>query len=166
MSVPALRLPASHLIRGHGLFVLVLCCWVTATLGAFLGSDLVVWSAGLLYVSYDTWLLGFVGWKTRHMQQQACVVINEPLALAVLVPGRNEASVLAQCLDAVLAQCRENDEVWMVDDGSTDASAELLHRRYGVPLSPALGTLQSTQHAALRVLRKVHSGKADSLNRA
>ena len=161
------RLPASHLIRGHGLFMLVLACWLTATLGAFLSSDLVSWSAGLLYVGYDTWLLGFVGWKTRHMRYRASAsTINvKPLALAVLVPGRNEASVLAHCLDAVLAQCREGDELWMVDDGSSDHTAELLHRRYAVPLSPRLGSVQSQRHAALRVLRKAHSGKADSLNR-
>lgn len=166
MSVPALRLPAARLVRGHGLFVLVLGCWLTATLGAFLSRDLVIWSAGLLYVSYDTWLLGFVGWKTRHLQHQPHLSTVVHLPLAVLVPGRNEASVLAQCLDAVLAQCRDGDEVWMVDDGSTDGSADLLCRRYGVPLSPALGTLYSTRHGALRVLRKAHSGKADSLNRA
>lgn len=161
-----LGLPASRLIRGHGLFALVFVCWLTATLGAFLGGDLVVWSAGLLYVSYDSWLLGFVAWKTRNMQRAEESSVPADLPLAVLVPGRNEASVLAQCLDAVLAQCRDGDELWMVDDGSSDTTAALLNQRYAVPLTPSLGCVQSQLHAPLRVLRKAHSGKADSLNRA
>ncbi|MGQ0700918.1 MAG: glycosyltransferase family 2 protein [Panacagrimonas sp.] len=159
-------MPASRLIRGHGLFVLVFACWLTATLGAFLSDDLVVWSAGLLYVSYDTWLLGFVGWNTRRLRRQPCASPLTILSLAILVPARNEANVIAACLDAALAQCEAGDEVWVVDDGSIDGTSALLNLRYAVPLALERGVLHSQRHAALRVLRKPHSGKADSLNRA
>jgi cellulose synthase/poly-beta-1,6-N-acetylglucosamine synthase-like glycosyltransferase len=157
------------LLAGHGLFTLVLLCWFTATTGAFLAENLVAWSAGLLYIAYDTWLLGYVAWQTRGLRPpgspERAAVDADSLSIGVLVPARNEQSVLAPSLAAALAQCGPRDQVWIVDDGSMDGTAELLARDFGLPPGPP-GITRSTRHTALHLLRKLHSGKADSLNRA
>lgn len=144
----------------------MLVCWLTATLGAFLSDDFVAWSAGVLYVTYDTWLLAFVGWKTRRLVKQAPAPIVRHLPIAILIPARNEGSVLAQCLNAALAQCAADDEIWVIDDGSTDGTRALLHDRYAIDATPTYGLLGSQKYPMLQTLRKPHSGKADSLNRA
>ncbi len=48
--------------------------------------------------------------------------------VSVVIPVFNSADVLSDCLDGVLAQTLSSIEVICVDDGSTDASAELLDR--------------------------------------
>ncbi|THD04514.1 hypothetical protein B1810_05505 [Panacagrimonas perspica] len=160
------RIPVARLFRRHGLFGLVATCWATASLSPLASEELVSWSAGLLYIAYDTWLLGFVGWKTRHLSAEALPVTTNALPLAILVAARNEERVLAACIDTVLDQQGPDDEIWIVDDGSSDGTAALLHDRYAIPPEPAIGVSSSLRHPGLGVLRKPHSGKADSLNRA
>jgi glycosyltransferase involved in cell wall biosynthesis len=50
--------------------------------------------------------------------------------ISVVVPAHNEERYVAEALDSVLAQTRVPQEVIVVDDGSTDATAEAV-RRYG-----------------------------------
>lgn len=45
------------------------------------------------------------------------------LRLSVVVPAYNVAPYLAECLDSILAQSLRPDEVLVIDDGSTDATA-------------------------------------------
>ncbi len=45
--------------------------------------------------------------------------------ISVIVPSRNDAVFLAACLDALAVQTRPADEVIVVDNGSTDATAEV-----------------------------------------
>lgn len=162
--IPERRRPA--LILAHGLFLLVATCWITATLGAFVAEGIVVWSTGLLYVFYDSALLAFVGWQTRHLRSRPAATAAGRTRLAVLIPARNESDALARTVDAVLAQCQAGDEVWVVDDGSVDTTRQELARCYAVPVHPVLGAVASAREPRLRVLSKAHSGKADSLNRA
>ena len=82
--------------------------------------------------------------------------------LGIVVPARNEASVLAATLDPLLAQLEQGDTLLLVDDGSTDGSRALLQQRYGVVASE--GMVASSLHPAFSVLFKPNSGKADSLN--
>ena len=53
-------------------------------------------------------------------------------AISLYVPSYNAASTLGRCLEAVLAQTRPADEVLVVDDGSTDATAAVAARLAGV----------------------------------
>jgi GT2 family glycosyltransferase len=58
--------------------------------------------------------------------------------IAAIVPNRNGAGVLERCLDA-LAAAEGVEEVVVVDDGSTDGSAEQAAARPGVRVLPSPG---------------------------
>ena len=49
--------------------------------------------------------------------------------LSVLLPVRNAAETLAECLDSLAAQTLTDHEVVAVDDGSADAAAAVLDAR-------------------------------------
>lgn len=152
-------------LRGYGVFAALSLLWLLSTFGAFWFDSLLAWSAGLLYVAYDTWLIGYVAWKTRHLSAQpaSTAPLQGAPALGIVVPARNEATVLAATLDPLLAQLKPCDTLLMVDDGSTDETRALLASRYGVILQ-GYGLAVSTHHPGLQVLFKPNSGKADSLN--
>src|SRR6266498_2271179 len=48
--------------------------------------------------------------------------------LSVIVPNYNHARYLAACLDSILGQSRQPDEVLVIDDASTDDSVEVIER--------------------------------------
>lgn len=50
--------------------------------------------------------------------------------VSVVIPSYNRAHTLARALDSVFAQTRPADEVIVIDDGSTDGTAQLIHRHY------------------------------------
>lgn len=52
---------------------------------------------------------------------------DSPMISAV-IPTYNCAEYLPACLDSVLAQTVPPDEIIVVDDGSTDGTAEMLER--------------------------------------
>lgn len=162
-AIPAFRAWLRWL-HGYGLFAALSLLWLLATFSAFWFDSLLAWVSGLLYVAYDTWLIAYVAWQTRGLRAApaAASTVDEPV-LGIVVPARNEASVLAATLDPILAALKPGDTLLMVDDGSTDGSRALLAARYGVLLS-GHGLATSTLHAGLKVLFKPNSGKADSLN--
>lgn len=47
---------------------------------------------------------------------------------AVIIPTWNRADTLAQAIDSVLAQTHKDWELWVLDDGSTDGTPELMKR--------------------------------------
>jgi biofilm PGA synthesis N-glycosyltransferase PgaC len=50
---------------------------------------------------------------------------GQPLSVAVVVPARNEERVLRECLEALLESNHPAMEIWVLSDGSTDATAEI-----------------------------------------
>jgi glycosyltransferase involved in cell wall biosynthesis len=66
--------------------------------------------------------------------------------ISVVIPAYNAEATLGRCLDALSAQSRPPDEVIVVDDGSTDDTAELA-QRYGA-----------------RVVRQANAGAAAARN--
>ena len=144
----------------------VLGLWVLL-LGAPFGLHGVwVWSAGLVYVSYDTLLLVFTFWQTLPLLKRRPVPAPgaPPVSVAVIVAARNEALVLPVTLEALLAQTDPPDRILIADDGSTDATAEVLGRLYGLT-PPALGGI-ATGHPRIHWLRLGGGGKARAMNTA
>lgn len=72
--------------------------------------------------------------------------------VSVIIPVYNREDYLAQALDSVLAQTLQDIEVICVDNGSTDASPEIL-RRY-----------EATSPVAFKVLAQGHAGPGAARN--
>lgn len=53
---------------------------------------------------------------------------DEPYSLSVIVPNRNDAQYLTRCIESVVSQDMPPDEFIILDDESTDNSAEVISR--------------------------------------
>lgn len=58
-------------------------------------------------------------------------------AVSIIVPARNEEVNIATCLDSLIAQTRFAFEIIVVDDASTDRTAEIARSFSGIQLIPA-----------------------------
>ena len=177
---PTGQSPAGPALFGPGLFAAVLLLWLAGIAGLWQLPGLARWSVGLLYILYDTWLIVFVARELRRnaapsvAAAQACDAAAQP-SVAVLIAARDEAEALPRTLDALLQQDDPPEAIWVIDDGSTDRTREVLTQRFGLgdeaPRSgyscSAGGASQratSARHPTLHLLSKPNSGKADSLN--
>lgn len=146
----------------------VLLLWGVLFTGAFVFSGVFAWSVGLVYIAYDTVLLGFTVAKTWMLRRPLpAAAATRAVSLAVIVAAHNEAAVLPVTLAALFAQSDRPDRVIVADDGSTDGTAALLGRDFGL-VAPSSGELSadSTTHPGLAWLRLPHGGKARALNAA
>ena len=144
---------------------------------AFRFTGVFAWSTGLAYVAYDTVLLGFVFWQTLNLARDAveadvpltatAVLAQRWVSVGVVVAAHDEATVLPITLAALLSQDQPPDDIVVADDGSTDATADVLLHLYGLakPLPGAMSA-RSVTHPTLRWLRLPHGGKARALNAA
>ena len=73
--------------------------------------------------------------------------------LSIIVPVYNTAQYLPQCIESILKQSFKNWELILIDDGSTDGSAEICEE-------------WAQKDARIKVIHKVNSGQADSRNQA
>ncbi len=146
----------------------VLVLWVALFARAFMGGGVFAWSAGIVYVSYDTVLLVFVFVQTLALiRPPASVVRSCRRDLGIIVAAHNEAAVLPGTIAALYAQSDPPDEIIIADDGSSDATLATLAAYFGGAI-PALGsiTAPAPEHPGLRWLRLPHGGKAQALNAA
>jgi len=60
--------------------------------------------------------------------------MSTPLTLSVVIPTYNRATFLARAIDSARSQMRKDDELIVVDDGSTDETRDVLGR-YGAELT-------------------------------
>ena len=151
----------------------VIALWVVLFARAFFLKGVLAWSAGIAYIAYDTLLLVFVTLKSRSMLRPEVPDIvasasgPRPVTLGVIVAAYNEASVLPVTLQALFDQIDPPDEIVVADDGSTDSSATVLERRYGLVRAPdGEVSAPSPRYPNLRWLRVPHGGKARALNAA
>ncbi len=147
----------------------VLLLFVSLVAMAFFRQGLAAWSTGLVYIFYDTCLLGFTGWQTRRLGLPLRLPVQEHArpSLAVIIAAHNEERALVVTIDALMAQSDPPDMILLADDGSNDGSADILRERYGLEV-PDFG--QPSQPSpilpTLRWLRVPHGGKARALNAA
>ena len=146
----------------HGV---VLCMWIALFAAPFALHGVWAWSTGLLYVTYDTVLLGFTFAMTWRLLRPAPAAPAgaERVTLGVIVAAHNEALVLPATLAALLAQTDRPDVILIADDGSTDDTADVLARNHGLR-PPPLGTIGGT--GLVRWLRAQRGGKARTMNLA
>ena len=165
-------------LRWPLLFSAVLGLLLFTLYASFAFKGVAAWTIGLVYISYDSLLLGFMVVSSRiavarqDRQRKAATRLVSPPAcgkrptLSVLICARNERLVLPECLRALAAQTEPADEIIVLDDGSTDGMIDWLTAEFALAFTPvgasALGS--STRRPGLRVWRKPNTGKADSLN--
>jgi cellulose synthase/poly-beta-1,6-N-acetylglucosamine synthase-like glycosyltransferase len=149
-----------------------LVAWVALFSMAFRRTGLSAWSVGGAYVAYDTLLLLFVAWQTwallkPHRAATGVTPASERVAMTVVIAAYNEAAVLPVTLAALFAQSDPADEIVVVDDGSSDATADVMREHYGLEAAD-LGVVSppSASQPALRWLRLARGGKARALNAA
>src|SRR5690242_12522755 len=70
------------------------------------------------------------------------------LSVSVIIPTFNRAALVTQAIDSALSQTHAPDEIVVVDDGSTDATPELL-AQYG---------------PTIRVVRQENRGRSAARN--
>lgn len=150
---------ASGLISGG-----VLLLFAALVAQAFFRDGLGAWAVGLVYIAYDTALLGFTAWHMRSIfAPPAPVTARVRPTLGVIIAAHNEARALPVTIDALLRQTDLPDLIVIADDGSTDDSAALLRDRFGLIAN------QRTPQASgpdLLWLALPHGGKARALNQA
>ena len=138
---------------------------------AFFRTSLWGWSIGIAYILYDTALLAFTAvsiWPLRH---GATAAVPSPgtatPSLGVIVAAHNEAAVLQVTIERLATQACPPQVILLADDGSTDASADVLHTVFGLA-APLPGVISDPSPIlpSLRWLRLPHGGKARALNAA
>jgi cellulose synthase/poly-beta-1,6-N-acetylglucosamine synthase-like glycosyltransferase len=165
-------------LRWPLLFGAVLGLLIFSLFASFLFHGVAAWTIGLIYIAYDSLLLGFMVVSSRRAvrrelrearaaRENPRPVSTEPRpTLTVLICARNERLVLPACLVALRAQTEPADEIIVLDDGSTDSMVPWLTQEFGLVFTPRGNSAEghSATWAALRVWSKPNTGKADSLN--
>ena len=147
-----------------------------ASVGAFIFDNVLAWSAGIIYVTYDTWLLVYVAIKTRKLKakgsdvNQAQRKTRLPAAdIDVLVPVFNERQVIIPTINHLIKQHHQAKKIIIINDGSTDNTLQLIKDNFDFNISASQFTAseyQSKKFKNLYLINKPNSGKADSLNYA
>ncbi|MEG1546552.1 MAG: glycosyltransferase, partial [Bacteroides sp.] len=76
--------------------------------------------------------------------------MNTPL-ISIIIPVYNVEQFLPQCLESVLAQTFTDLEIILINDGSTDSSAQICDN-------------YSSRDERIKVVHKSNTGQADSRN--
>lgn len=155
--------------RGARLHGLVLTLFAVAFgLGVFAKGP-AAWTAGVLYATYDTALLIFVGLQVRALLRTPPAPGRNPrsVSLGAVIAARNEAVALPRTIEALLAQSVPPHCIVIADDGSSDATPRVLARAFGLS-TPALGACSAVQAGPTQLLwlRLPPGGKARALNAA
>jgi len=117
----------------------------------------------------------------RYVRRLAALEIDELVAtvdglpISLVVPAYDEAATIVPVTRALLTLRYGDYEIVIVNDGSTDATLDVLIDEFGlvrgdrvamsdVPTAPVRGVYRSRRHPKLVVVDKDNGGKADALN--
>jgi cellulose synthase/poly-beta-1,6-N-acetylglucosamine synthase-like glycosyltransferase len=146
----------------------VLLLFVALFAQAFFRQGLAAWSTGLVYIFYDTCLLGFTAWQTRRLgRPELLPTPDKQPSIGVIIAAHNEERALSVTVDALIAQHVVPDQILIADDGSDDGTADVLAALYQLQC-PEIGMVSAPSPILprLRWLRLPHGGKARALNAA
>jgi cellulose synthase/poly-beta-1,6-N-acetylglucosamine synthase-like glycosyltransferase len=158
-------------LRALLIYGAVLAVWIAVTAAAWFAHGIFAWTTGILYVTYDTWLLVYVGLKTAFILRASPGAADlapsgeaAPPTIGILIAAYNEEPALPSTLAALVPQLGPGDVLLLVDDGSRDQTVAMLTERFGVEWNGAALPGVSRTHPGLQVLRNPHGGKARALN--
>jgi cellulose synthase/poly-beta-1,6-N-acetylglucosamine synthase-like glycosyltransferase len=146
--------------------------------------DSIQWSLLLYFVVLNA---GYIGLNllafrelSRCMQTRALETLPQvysglEIPITLIVPAHNEGLTIVNSVQSLLQLNYPEFEVLVVNDGSKDATLEVLKREFGLELvpeafrvrvdcKPVHGVYRSRTHPNLRVIDKDNGGKADALN--
>jgi len=89
--------------------------------------------------------------RPREIRQSASPFPTKPFHVSVIIPAFNEEKVIATTVERILASDHPDLSVIVVDDGSRDATAEIVEQVFGVD-------------SRVSLLRIPNGGKATALN--
>jgi cellulose synthase/poly-beta-1,6-N-acetylglucosamine synthase-like glycosyltransferase/peptidoglycan/xylan/chitin deacetylase (PgdA/CDA1 family)/spore germination protein YaaH len=115
-----------------------------------------IFFVGDVLMSARLLLIGVLALIDRLRTRKVPVVPGFEPRVAILVPAYNEETVIVRTIRSVLNSDYPNLHLIVIDDGSTDRTAEVATQSYGPEI--ASGKLQ--------ILRKPNAGKAEALNYA
>ncbi len=156
------------------IYLLVLALWLVLFGRSLWLSSIWAWSAGMVYIAYDTLLMLYVVRQTLPLAFGPPVSapvsgthVQRRPSLGILIAAHNEAASLPVVLAAIAAQTDCPDLIVIADDGSQDDTASVLREHYGLPI-PSVGhdSVGRLGGARLQWLRLPHQGKARALNAA
>ena len=111
-----------------------------------------VFILGIILVSARALIIGILA-IIEKLRPDHDLLPEPPPSVTVLIPAHNEESVIVQTVQSVLLSDYREMHVIVVDDGSTDATLELLHSNFG-------------RNSYVEIIHQSNRGKAAALNNA
>ena len=166
LASPRLTPPVRYVV-GPLIWTLAVVLFVALFAQGFVRTGVGAWAVGLVYILYDTALVGFVARKTRVIAAPNATPSATRATATAVIAAYNEASVIVATIEALRRQVPPPDRIIVADDGSDDDTGAVLKKTYALA-APPLGTLSTPSPIApsLRWLRMPRGGKAVTLNHA
>ncbi len=142
--MPALTSEERFEARADG-FIFALVQWLRFGMAT-------IFIAGIVLVSGRALIIGILA-LIEKLRPDHTVMPGPPPSVAVLIPAHNEESVIVQTVTSVLASDVKGLRLIVVNDGSSDKTAELLEENFG-------------DDPRVRIIHQANRGKAAALNRA
>src|SRR5712691_11586618 len=111
-----------------GLIVAALAVIVVGKLFFHVGVDPFLWLYGVLVtlVTFATFLGAYYYYKDPALDPPDPRVTNRTPTVSFVVPVKNEERLIRQCVESIVNQTYKNLEIIVMDDGSTDGTADVL----------------------------------------
>lgn len=130
-----------------------------------------------VYIALNLVSLRVIGRESANHELGAQTTYSAGLepGIALIVPAYNEATTIAAAVRSMLQLDYPDFELVIVNDGSKDATLEVLKRefalqpfpeayRIAIPVKPVRGLWRSPVYPQLRVVDKDNGGRSDAVN--